>query len=321
MTRYKSNGPSSDSAQRLRTAQTSDKDIVTANDEALALALQQEEIGSDEEEADPALARALALSRLEQEQGTTNETESVLEWGLNEEPQQEAELVDVDVPIKGEDSDELEEVSLVPSGRTTPQDLSLPETRAEETDMEIASPAVTDQLPSSPLFAPEAQEALQSVDEALEGVKEETKAIAKKSSIPTAPPPTAIPPLKTPQPAQDRVPRHPVPSRSVVSISSRDKAPAVPANVNGGSVTNNAIAGSSRPSSINLTSNGLPPVTRTPSADRPLMTSTGVRAREALSRQNRDESPDLDHDDDLPDEVRMPASEDGRPVLGFRCSR
>lgn len=68
----------------------------TANDEALALALQQEELGSDEEEADPDLARALALSRRE---AATNGPSS---------------------PGNGSDSDEFEEVSLEPSANATP---------------------------------------------------------------------------------------------------------------------------------------------------------------------------------------------------------
>lgn len=60
----------------------------TANDEALALALQQEELGSDEDEPDVDLARALALSRIEKKK----------------EPAQASD-----------DSDEFEEVSLVAS--------------------------------------------------------------------------------------------------------------------------------------------------------------------------------------------------------------
>lgn len=63
-----------------------------ANDEALALALQQEELGSDEDEADEDLARALALSRMEAKRA----------------PQEVAQA-------PGSDSDEFEEVSLVPS--------------------------------------------------------------------------------------------------------------------------------------------------------------------------------------------------------------
>ncbi|KAL7421824.1 DNA repair protein rad2 [Cryptotrichosporon argae] len=70
----------------------------TANDEALALALQQEELGSDEDEADPELAMALAASRREKERSESQGGED-----------------------SGDDSDEsMEEVSLVPSGRSTP---------------------------------------------------------------------------------------------------------------------------------------------------------------------------------------------------------
>lgn len=62
----------------------------TEHDEALALALQQEELGSDEDEPDVDLARALALSRREAKKAPE--------------------------PVLGsDDSDEFEEVSLVPS--------------------------------------------------------------------------------------------------------------------------------------------------------------------------------------------------------------
>lgn len=71
-----------------------DNDVIpTANDEALALALQQEELGSDEDEADPGLARALAMSRKEAEK-----------------------------PPSETDSDEFEEVSVPPSGAATPHE-------------------------------------------------------------------------------------------------------------------------------------------------------------------------------------------------------
>lgn len=76
-----------------------EEDIVpTANDEALALALQQEELGSDEEEPDADLARALALSRREAGQPKAP-------------PPAEPD---------SDGSDDFEEVSLVPSGNTTP---------------------------------------------------------------------------------------------------------------------------------------------------------------------------------------------------------
>ncbi|WVR07094.1 hypothetical protein IAU60_004133 [Kwoniella sp. DSM 27419] len=87
-----------------------DEDVQpTANDEALALALQQEELGSDEEEVDEDLARALALSRREKERRERSVTEE-RDWKISS-------------PASPEDSgedDEMEEVDLVPSGPTTP---------------------------------------------------------------------------------------------------------------------------------------------------------------------------------------------------------
>lgn len=87
------------------------QDVVpTANDEALALALQQEELGSDEDEADPALARALALSRKEQ---------------VN--------------PPSETDSDEFEEVSVAPSGTTTPHELIVIDDSDEDADAGVTA--------------------------------------------------------------------------------------------------------------------------------------------------------------------------------------
>ncbi|ORY21108.1 hypothetical protein BCR39DRAFT_554229 [Naematelia encephala] len=82
--------------------------VPTANDEALALALQQEELGSDEEEADADLARALALSR--RDAGRAKSTAK----SPSPQPQQGSDDSD----------DSFEEVSLVPSERSTPQILS-----------------------------------------------------------------------------------------------------------------------------------------------------------------------------------------------------
>jgi DNA excision repair protein ERCC-5 len=82
--------------------------VPSANDEALALALQQEELGSDEEEADLDLAKALALSR--------KEAEGVSSASVRE------GSVDSIKSVTSEDS--FEEVSLDPSRVPTPQVLS-----------------------------------------------------------------------------------------------------------------------------------------------------------------------------------------------------
>jgi DNA excision repair protein ERCC-5 len=111
--------------------------VPSANDEALALALQQEELGSDEEEADLDLARALALSRKDAEAGGNARQASV--------------------SAKSEDSDDsFEEVSLDPSRVPTPQVLSQQSTPIvideddEDDDLaEVEGPLAPSTLPSS----------------------------------------------------------------------------------------------------------------------------------------------------------------------------
>lgn len=118
-------------------------DIVpTANDEALALALQQEELGSDEEEPDPDLARALAMSRQEAEKAKTA-SPIALEDDMETIEDAETAPSEVTAPsvVQVEESeesmDELEEVSLVPSGRTTPVAFSEEATPVADSDDEI----------------------------------------------------------------------------------------------------------------------------------------------------------------------------------------
>lgn len=86
--------------------------VPSANDEALALALQQEELGSDEDEADIDLARALALSRRETEP-------------LDEKDHESAAVAS---PKSERSDDSMEEVSLEPSRVPTPQNLSQTQT-------------------------------------------------------------------------------------------------------------------------------------------------------------------------------------------------
>ena len=120
-----------------------DEDIVpTANDEALALALQQEELGSDEENADPELARALALSRREAERIS-------FEPGIVEESPS---------PKLGSD-DSMEEVSLVPSRPSTPGTISSSqepiEVPSDEDDFEeVSQPSQTPPVPTPPIEVP-----------------------------------------------------------------------------------------------------------------------------------------------------------------------
>jgi DNA excision repair protein ERCC-5 len=120
--------------------------VPSANDEALALALQQEELGSDEEEADLELARALALSRREAE----FESELAKEAEFTRAKSVES--------VKSETSeDSFEEVSLAPSMVPTPQVLSQQPTPIEidvvsdedEDMVEIEGPLAPFTLPSA----------------------------------------------------------------------------------------------------------------------------------------------------------------------------
>lgn len=107
--------------------------VPTANDEALALALQQEELGSDEEEADPELARALAMSRREKEEkdslGYTG-SDGIGGGSVNENEDE------------GMSDDSMEEVELVPSEQSTPALEEPPFLEDSEDDFEeVPAPA------------------------------------------------------------------------------------------------------------------------------------------------------------------------------------
>ncbi|WWC62039.1 uncharacterized protein I303_104627 [Kwoniella dejecticola CBS 10117] len=110
-----------------------EEDVVpTANDEALALALQQEELGSDEEEVDEDLARALALSRVEKQRRERSVTQEA-DW---------------EVKNSSDNEGDFEEVELVPSGAVTPvQTESTPVNEAEDEEDEFEEVA-TDYAPS-----------------------------------------------------------------------------------------------------------------------------------------------------------------------------
>jgi DNA excision repair protein ERCC-5 len=113
---------------------------VTANDEALALALQREELGEGENVADPELARALALSRAEAEEK---------EKGKEKEKEKEKAAVEATEKEGGtpppleSDEDEFEEVSLVPSGGGTPAPIVLDDSEDDLELVEAAAPAPT----------------------------------------------------------------------------------------------------------------------------------------------------------------------------------
>ncbi|WVF71391.1 hypothetical protein IAT40_006195 [Kwoniella sp. CBS 6097] len=123
-----------------------EEDIVpTANDEALALALQQEELGSDEEEVDEDLARALALSRREKERRERSVTQEA-DWGGDE------------AKSESGDDEEMEEVELVPSGATTPALERTPEPVEESDDEdddfeEVSTTSIPSRQASEPSLA------------------------------------------------------------------------------------------------------------------------------------------------------------------------
>jgi DNA excision repair protein ERCC-5 len=115
--------------------------VPSANDEALALALQQEELGSDEEEADLDLARALAISRKEAD----------------------VRAMSVESIQSATSEDSFEEVSLAPSAVPTPQNLSAQPTpieidiadEDEDEDMEeVTAPLAPSMSPPSRLDNP-----------------------------------------------------------------------------------------------------------------------------------------------------------------------
>jgi DNA excision repair protein ERCC-5 len=115
--------------------------VPLAIDEALALALQQEELGSDEEEADLDLARALAISRKEAD----------------------VRAMSVESIQSATSEDSFEEVSLAPSAVPTPQNLSAQPTpieidiadEDEEEDMvEVEAPLAPSTLPPTRLDKP-----------------------------------------------------------------------------------------------------------------------------------------------------------------------
>ena len=121
--------------------------VPTANDEALALALQQEELGSDEEEADPDLARALALSRAERESASQTPADADGPLGEKEEASRRPSMAETEDWDDSDDS--MEEVSLVPSGRSTPAVFE-PSTEEEMEDDDEFEEVETPPIPIAP---------------------------------------------------------------------------------------------------------------------------------------------------------------------------
>ena len=137
--------------------------VPTANDEALALALQQEELGSDEEEADADLAKALALSRRDKEKAAVPPVYEVPDDEEDEEGLEEVESAPQSVPQSDDESmDELEEVSLVPSERSTPVPIVIDSTSDGESDeddlVEVETPPVQPTPAPEPSVPPPSSE-------------------------------------------------------------------------------------------------------------------------------------------------------------------
>lgn len=112
--------------------------VPSANDEALALALQQEELGSEEDEADEDLAKALAMSRREAESADGN-VKSAPSIGS---------------PKSELSEDSMEEVSLEPSRVPTPQNLSQSQTPIQIDDNEDDEDFVEVEGPLAPFTLP-----------------------------------------------------------------------------------------------------------------------------------------------------------------------
>ncbi|ORX36632.1 hypothetical protein BD324DRAFT_626630 [Kockovaella imperatae] len=327
--RYKGTGLSSISIKRgLSSRPVVDRDQPkvepTANDEALALALQQEELGSDEDEADPELARALALSRIEKEEKPAEST-NVSEDG----EQDDIKLFDSeeDLPAlkqRHADSDEdLEEVSLVPSGRSTPGNLSIldisgapsRDIEGSEDEMDIvAIPPPSSALPPKPHLAiGPAQAALEHVDDALEEALQ-TNDVGHSASVVSPPGPTlAIRPsnratvraVNTMSTAPVRSPPTDVgrtPGEAISAVPKRSETMSKP------SVGATALTPSPRASL---------PVNVKPGTDKALMTVSRSQAQAALAREDRYNSPDLDHDDPLPEDIRNQHRQHADPLLAF----
>jgi DNA excision repair protein ERCC-5 len=199
--------------------------VPTANDEALALALQQEELGSDEDVPDEELVRALALSRRDAAAGRNRASPGSGSGSAGGFPAAEVEALSEGASVRElepveHDSDdsieEMEEVELVPSGRSTPMSLSqaaVGEEEDEEGDfvqvVEIARPisAKTQQQQVSPEQVSES--ASQTIPRTLDSRLE-----ASRPGAPAAPAESAHETLLRPDPASPTVSRDHTPSRS-----------------------------------------------------------------------------------------------------------
>ena len=173
-----------------------DEEVVsTANDEALALALQQEELGPDEDEADEHLARALAQNRRDAETA------------------QRSKMVPPSEPPHEESDNSLEEVSLAPSERSTPQSLVQernPFEVIEIDDEDDLEEVTTSTKPARPSLSSKAQvtnhKAVRAVDAGLMEIKALSRKSAEtpiraKSAVPAAAPvPTQMDTTSSAQP-------------------------------------------------------------------------------------------------------------------------
>ena len=173
--------------------------IPSANDEALALALQQEELGSDEDIADQDLARALAQSREEAEHVQRSDSSSPLG--------RLAEASD----------DSLEEVSLVPSSRSTPQ--PLPDEISQQQPLEAEDEDEFEEV-SAPLAFTNGTEASTSQLTATEATRAVDQAPEKAEMLPQKPVyATLVEEMSSPPTVLFSSPPARVPSRQIQSRS------------------------------------------------------------------------------------------------------
>ena len=295
----------------------------TANDEALALALQQEELGEEETEADPELSRALALSRQEKELADRHGQDEGVEIEESSEREEE-EISEIEEVHHSDDS--MEEVSLVPSEQTTPMTLSrqhsdedLAETfkseRDEDEDFEImkVDKRLPDKKPDSTKDQVKSQRALDRVDAALARTDGEVKVQSRVTQIPDVPPP--LTPEGRAQPTAS-VPSHfPAPSGQLSSVGDAVTTGIVASESSAHSSAENVTSGEHAAVPISLEPLGS---TRNaqllfPNSEISIPTPSTKPAKQ----KPRNTSPDIDYDDHLPDEIREPHRLTVDPFLAY----
>ncbi|RXK36908.1 hypothetical protein M231_05810 [Tremella mesenterica] len=156
--------------------------VPTANDEALALALQQEELGSDEEEVDQDLARALALSRQEAERQDGSTQMDTREVSDARSASVSSSQVEVGEELGSDDS--MEEVSLVPSRPSTPGVITGELIVDEEDDFEeVPTIPIPSQLARVDFSAPGHTNGTKTTTSAMSSIRQTTATVPTRPSV------------------------------------------------------------------------------------------------------------------------------------------